>query len=192
MSRCKRRPGCRACVHSVSDNIRDGFLSDASPTRAQIVMKTACGTPGYVAPEVLTNQNYSSQVTRLSQTLQDAIPSDLNSSQTQSFQEEEKRQSFQNSIPPDRNPSATRCLRNSHSLRNAIPPCLCRSTCGVLVSSCTFYSVASRHFTVTTTTSSLGRSKRGTSGFVRRIGTTSRGMPRILSPGSSRLTGKGG
>ena len=167
MSRCKRRPGCRACVHSVSDNIRDGFLSDASPTRAQIVMKTACGTPGYVAPEVLTNQNYSSQVTRLSQTLQDAIPS-------------------------DRNPSATRCLRNSHSLRNAIPPCLCRSTCGVLVSSCTFYSVASRHFTVTTTTSSLGRSKRGTSGFVRRIGTTSRGMPRILSPGSSRLTGKGG
>ena len=55
MSRCKRRPGCRACVHSVSDNIRDGFLSDASPTRAQIVMKTACGTPGYVAPEVLRN-----------------------------------------------------------------------------------------------------------------------------------------
>lgn len=103
-----------------------------------------------------------------------------------------KSQSFQNSIPPDRNPSAMRCLRNSHSLRNAIPPCLCRSTCGVLVSSCTFYSVASRHFTVTTTTSSLGRSKRGTSGFVRRIGTTSRGMPRILSPGSSRLTGKGG
>lgn len=28
----------------------------------EIVMKTACGTPGYVAPEVLTNQNYSSQV----------------------------------------------------------------------------------------------------------------------------------
>ena len=25
-------------------------------------MKTACGTPGYVAPEVLTHENYSSQV----------------------------------------------------------------------------------------------------------------------------------
>ena len=122
MSRCKRRPGCRACVHSVSDNIRDGFLSDASPTRAQIVMKTACGTPGYVAPEVLTNQNYSSQVTRLSQTLQDAIPSDLNSSKTQSFQEEEKAnpsktQSLQIATPPRCGASETLILSGTQSLR---------------------------------------------------------------------------
>ena len=27
-------------------------------------MKTACGTPGYVAPEVLMHDNYSSQVRR--------------------------------------------------------------------------------------------------------------------------------
>ena len=28
-------------------------------------MKTACGTPGYVAPEVLTHENYSSQARRM-------------------------------------------------------------------------------------------------------------------------------
>jgi serine/threonine protein kinase len=30
----------------------------------EVVMKTACGTPGYVAPEVLMHDNYSSQVGR--------------------------------------------------------------------------------------------------------------------------------
>ena len=34
------------------------FAPDAE---AEVVMKTACGTPGYVAPEVLTHENYSSQ-----------------------------------------------------------------------------------------------------------------------------------
>jgi len=35
------------------------FADDAA---GEVVMKTACGTPGYVAPEVLTHENYSSQV----------------------------------------------------------------------------------------------------------------------------------
>jgi len=35
------------------------FSDDA---QGEVVMKTACGTPGYVAPEVLTHENYSSQV----------------------------------------------------------------------------------------------------------------------------------
>jgi calcium/calmodulin-dependent protein kinase I len=35
------------------------FADDA---QGEVVMKTACGTPGYVAPEVLTHENYSSQV----------------------------------------------------------------------------------------------------------------------------------
>ena len=35
------------------------FADDAA---GEVVMKTACGTPGYVAPEVLSHQAYSSQV----------------------------------------------------------------------------------------------------------------------------------
>jgi len=35
------------------------FSDDAA---GEVVMKTACGTPGYVAPEVLLHENYSSQV----------------------------------------------------------------------------------------------------------------------------------
>jgi calcium/calmodulin-dependent protein kinase I len=35
------------------------FADDAA---GEVVMKTACGTPGYVAPEVLTHENYTSQV----------------------------------------------------------------------------------------------------------------------------------
>jgi len=35
------------------------FSDDAA---GEVVMKTACGTPGYVAPEVLMHENYSSQV----------------------------------------------------------------------------------------------------------------------------------
>jgi len=34
----------------------------ADSAEGEVVMKTACGTPGYVAPEVLTHENYSSQV----------------------------------------------------------------------------------------------------------------------------------
>jgi len=34
----------------------------ADDTHGEVIMKTACGTPGYVAPEVLTHEAYSSQV----------------------------------------------------------------------------------------------------------------------------------
>ena len=34
----------------------------APDAEAEVVMKTACGTPGYVAPEVLMHETYSSQV----------------------------------------------------------------------------------------------------------------------------------
>ena len=37
------------------------FADDAA---GEVIMKTACGTPGYVAPEVLGHEAYSSQVWR--------------------------------------------------------------------------------------------------------------------------------
>jgi calcium/calmodulin-dependent protein kinase I len=49
---------------SASIKVTDFGLSKifADDAAAEVVMKTACGTPGYVAPEVLAHEAYSSQV----------------------------------------------------------------------------------------------------------------------------------
>ncbi len=55
---------CRSKADSAAIKITDFGLSKifADDAAGEVVMKTACGTPGYVAPEVLSHEAYSSQV----------------------------------------------------------------------------------------------------------------------------------
>ena len=56
---CRPLPALGCAVKITDFGLSKIFADDLA---GEVIMKTACGTPGYVAPEVLAHDQYSSQV----------------------------------------------------------------------------------------------------------------------------------